>query len=287
MTTRNFIHTAAMLLLFALLYSSQLFAQQPSPSTLTVERIFASREFAAERFGPARWLEGGAAYTTIEASATSKGADDLIRYDSASGQRSVLIAAEQLIPSGQTAPLNIEDYDWSADGKRVLIFTNTVKVWRYNTRGDYWVLDRATKSLTKLGGDGAASTLMFAKFSPDGTRVGYVRDNTLFVETLSDHKITQLSDKGSRTHINGTFDWVYEEELDCRDGWRWSPDGKRIAYWQLDATGVRDFFLINNTDSSMLTAAKRNGWRFPATRAINIWRGWNGCPALNPSSSNG
>ncbi|HEX4945446.1 MAG TPA: S9 family peptidase [Blastocatellia bacterium] len=237
------------LLLLTSLTLTQLFAQQPNPSTLTVERIFASREFAAERFGPPRWLEGGAAYTTIEASAIHKGADDLIRYDSASGQRSVLIAAEQLIPKGQTTPLQIEDYDWSADGKRVLIFTNTVKVWRYNTRGDYWVLDRATKSLTKLGGEGAASTLMFAKFSPDGMRVGYVRDNTLLVENLSDHKITQLSDKGSRTHINGTFDWVYEEELDCRDGWRWSPDGKRIAYWQLDATGVRDFFLINNTDS--------------------------------------
>jgi dipeptidyl-peptidase 4 len=237
------------ILLFTCLAATQLFAQQPDPATLTVERIFSSREFAAERFGPARWLEGGAAYTTIEASPTSKGADDLIRYDSASGQRSVLIAAEQLIPKGQTTPLNIEDYDWSADGKRVLIFTNTKKVWRYNTRGDYWVLDRATKSLEKLGGDGAASSLMFAKFSPDGTRVGYVRDHTLFVETVSDHKITQLSDNGSRTHINGTFDWVYEEELDCRDGWRWSPDGKRIAYWQLDATGVRDFFLINNTDS--------------------------------------
>jgi dipeptidyl-peptidase 4 len=249
MTTRNPINTAATLLLFALFSSSQLFAQQPNPSALTLERIFSSREFAAERFGPARWLEGGAAYTTIEASPTSKGADDLIRYDSVTGQRSVLIAAEQLIPKGQTTPLNIEDYDWSADGKRLLVFTNTVKVWRYNTRGDYWVLDRATKSLTKLGGDGAASSLMFAKFSPDGTRVGYVRDNTLFVENLSDHKITQLSDKGSRTHINGTFDWVYEEELDCRDGWRWSPDGKRIAYWQLDATGVRDFFLINNTDA--------------------------------------
>jgi hypothetical protein len=170
MTIRNRIRTTTTLVLLALLSSSQPFAQQPNPSALTLERIFSSREFVAERFGPARWLEGGAAYTTVEASPTSKGADDLIRYDSATGQRSALVAAEQLIPKGQTTPLQIEDYDWSADGKRLLIFTNTVKVWRYNTRGDYWVLDRATKSLTKLGGDGAASSLMFAKFSPDGTR---------------------------------------------------------------------------------------------------------------------
>jgi dipeptidyl-peptidase-4 len=58
-----------------------------------------------------------------------------------------------------------------------------------------------------------------------------------------------LTSDGSRTVINGTFDWVYEEELDLRDGWRWSPDGTQIAYWQLTADRVRDFNLINFTDS--------------------------------------
>ena len=90
---------------------------------------------------------------------------------------------------------------------------------------------------------------MFAKFSPDGGRVAYVRENNLYVENLGDGRITQLTKDGSRTIINGTFDWVYEEELSLRDGFRWSPDGRRIAYWQLDASGVRDFLLINNTDS--------------------------------------
>ncbi len=90
---------------------------------------------------------------------------------------------------------------------------------------------------------------MFAKFSPDGGRVAYVRENNLYVENLGDGRITQLTRDGSRTIINGTFDWVYEEELALRDGFRWSPDGRRIAYWQLDASGVRDFLLINNTDS--------------------------------------
>jgi dipeptidyl-peptidase 4 len=104
--------------------------------------------------------------------------------------------------------------------------------------------------LRKLGGNQAKpSTLMFAKFSPDGGRVAYVRENNLYVESLDDGGITQLTRDGSRTIINGTFDWVYEEELSLRDGFRWSPDGARIAYWQLDASGVRDFLLINNTDS--------------------------------------
>ena len=90
---------------------------------------------------------------------------------------------------------------------------------------------------------------MFAKFSPDGDRVAYVRENNIYVESLDGGAITQLTTDGSRTTINGTFDWVYEEELGLQDGWRWSPDGERIAYWQLDATGVRDFLLLNSTDS--------------------------------------
>ena len=90
---------------------------------------------------------------------------------------------------------------------------------------------------------------MFAKFSPDGSRVAYVREHDLYAESLADGHITPLTHDGSVTTINGTFDWVYEEELDDRDGFRWSPDGKRIAYWQLDAKGVRDFLLIDNTDS--------------------------------------
>ena len=90
---------------------------------------------------------------------------------------------------------------------------------------------------------------MFAKFSPDNKNVAYVSEHNVFVQNLSDGKITQLTFDGSKTTINGTFDWVYEEELDDRDGFRWSPDSKQIAYWQLDASGIGEFLMINTTDS--------------------------------------
>ncbi|HEU5169468.1 MAG TPA: S9 family peptidase [Gemmatimonadales bacterium] len=226
-------------------------AQQPDSSRLTLSRIYASREFASETFGPSRWVDSGAAYTTVEPSPGGKG-QDLIRYDVASGAREILVPAARLVPSGAGEPLEIEEYAWSPDLGRVLIFTNTRPVWRLNTRGDYWVLDRASGRLHKLGGSGAApSTLLFAKFSPDGGRVGYVRENNLYVEDLASGAITALTTDGSPTLINGTFDWVYEEELMNyhADGWRWSPDGRAIAYWQLNADRVRNFTLINNTDS--------------------------------------
>jgi dipeptidyl-peptidase-4 len=158
----------------------------------------------------------------------------------------VLVSASDLTPSGAKEPLAIDDYDWSADLKRLLIFTNTQRVWRRNTRGDYWIFDRSTQNLRKLGGDAAASTLMFAKFSPDGNKVAYVRANNIYVEDVASGAITPLTRDGSDTIINGTSDWVYEEELDIRDAFRWSPDGKRIAYWQFNTSTVRNFALIYN-----------------------------------------
>lgn len=222
-------------------------AQGTVGGPLTVERIF-SREFSGEFFGPTRWLNDST-YTTVTAAAG--GGADLVSIDAATGRRTVLVAAAAFRPAGQPEPLEVEEYEWSPDHQRLLIFTNSARVWRGNTRGDFWVLDLQAKALRKLGGPQAKpSTLQFAKFSPDGNRVAYVRENNLYVESLApDGGITALTSDGSTTIINGTFDWVYEEELSMRDGFRWSPDGARIAYWQLDASGVRDFLLINDTDS--------------------------------------
>ncbi len=238
------------LLVVSLILCPALSAQQADSSLLSLERIFDSQEFFPERLGPARWLDNAPAYVKLETDSASPRGRSLVRYDAATGKRDVWVPASRLVPQGDTVPLAVEDFSVSPDGKRLLVFTNSKKVWRVNTRGDFWALDMDSGRLRRLGGPGAKpSTLMFAKFAPDGGRVAYVRENNLYVESLTDGRITQLTSDGSRTIINGTFDWVYEEELSLRDGFRWSPDGRRIAYWQLDASGVRDFLLINNTDS--------------------------------------
>jgi dipeptidyl-peptidase-4 len=183
-------------------------------------RIFQDGAYEPPAFGPARWMADGAAYSTVEPSGAA-GGTDLVRYDAASGARSVLVPSARLIPTGRTTPLAIRDYAWSADGARLLVFTNTTRVWRQHTRGDYWVLDLASGRLRQLGGDAPPSSLMFAKFSPDGTRVAWVRANNLYVETIDTGAIAATT-SGSATTINGTSDWVYEEELGVRDGFRWS-----------------------------------------------------------------
>ena len=236
-------------LLFVLLLAAPVAAQEVDPALLTVKRIYGSTDFRAETLGPVRWFPTGAAYTRLEAMPNGGAARELVRYDAATGAREVLVTTTQLTPGGATAPLAVENYEWSPDQGRLLIYTNSKQVWRLNTRGDYWVLDRASGQLRQLGKFAKPSTLMYAKFSPDGSRVGYVVENNLFVENLATGDITQLTRDGSRTIINGNFDWVYEEELSLHDGWRWSPDGNRVAYWQLNADRVRDFAMIRTTDS--------------------------------------
>jgi len=223
---------------------------QTSPTlTAELERIFARDEYAVQTVAQPAWIDGGARYAAVEPSTAAAGARDIVEYDAASGQRAVLVAGSALTPAGAATPLSIDGYAWSADRARLLVFTNSKRVWRQNTRGDYWVLDRASGALRQLGGDAAPSTLMFAKFSADGRRVGYVRDRDLFVEDGTSGTITRLT-KAEHDHIvNGTSDWVYEEELNLRDAFRWSPDGRRIAYWQFDTTGIESFTLVNNTDT--------------------------------------
>jgi dipeptidyl-peptidase-4 len=213
----------------------------------TLAAIFNKHEFDAKRFGPARWLNQGTSYTTVEPSATVPKGEDIVEYETATGKRTVLVSAEKLVEKPGSAPMKIDDYAWSEDSKQLLIFTNTKKVWRLNTRGDYWALDLSSGRLKKLGGDAPESSLMFAKFSPDGRSVAFVRSNNIYVQDLATDQIRALTQDGSATLINGTTDWVTEEELSLRDAFRWSPDSQSIAYWQFDTTGVGQYSLINDT----------------------------------------
>jgi len=188
------------------------------------------------------WTPDGTGFYTIKEG-------NILRNDPKTDAQTVVIAKEQLMAAGSTSPLKVQSFDYSPDKNKILLFSNTVKVWRYNTRGDYWVITAAGSQLKQLGKGLAPQSLMFAKFSPDSRFVAYVSENNLFVEDVNSGQIRKLTSDGSRKLINGTFDWVYEEEFGCRDGFRWSPDGRQIAFWQVDARKIRDYYMLNTTDS--------------------------------------
>ncbi|MDR6370058.1 dipeptidyl-peptidase-4 [Chryseobacterium bernardetii] len=190
-----------------------------------------------------QWTPDGNAYYSF----TKKGVEivDILHP----GKDQLLLSSNELIPAGSSEALQVQSFQVSPDDKSLLLFANTKKVWRDNTRGDYWIFDKNTKKLTQLGKGLPASSLMFAKYSPDGKKVAYVSKHNLYIEDLAGNQQTKITTDGTDGMINGTFDWVYEEEFGTQDGFRWSPDGSKIAYWKLDARGTKNFLMINNTDS--------------------------------------
>jgi dipeptidyl-peptidase 4 len=213
------------------------------PEKLTVDRIFNAKEFTAKSHS-VNWLPGKRGYTRLIPA--KGGGSNIMRYTVKSKTGKVMVSAEDLTPAGSDAPLKIEGYAFSKGQSLVLIYTNSKRVWRKNTRGDYWLLDRGSRELRKLGGEAPPSSLMFAEISPDGHSVAYVRERNVYVEDIRDHSIRQITKTESSRVINGTADWVYEEELFLRKGYRWSPDSKSIAYWQIDDTGVQDMVMVDN-----------------------------------------
>ncbi|GAB4479160.1 MAG: S9 family peptidase [Thermoflexibacter sp.] len=189
-----------------------------------------------------KWSREGNAFYQLER-------NELVLYQLSSENKSIILGNQNLVPQGENSHLVLTDFYFSPDEKKILLYANAQRVWRINTKGEYWLYDLTTKTLKQLGKSVPRGSMMFAKFSPDASKVAYVSEYNLYVEDLNTGNIKQLTTDGNRKLINGTFDWAYEEEFFCRDGFRWSPDGKFLAYWQIDATDIDDFLMINYIDS--------------------------------------
>ncbi|MCW3105942.1 MAG: dipeptidyl peptidase [Segetibacter sp.] len=210
--------------------------------SLTIIVFYLSFSANAQSAEDIQWSKNGNSFYNIEN-------NSITEYQLPSFEKKLIVDSLQLIPKGRKKALAIRSFSISEDGKKLLIYTNSKKVWRRDTRGDYWVFNVNNNSLKQLGAGRPASSLMFAKISPDGAKAAYVSEHNIYMEDLATNKIVQLTKDGTSRLINGTFDWVYEEEFDCRDGFRWSPDSKNIAFWRVDATKIKNFLLIDNTDS--------------------------------------
>lgn len=218
------------------------FAQQATRPQLTLQDLFASPKFYERGFEGGRWADQGATVTYI---IEEDGATNLVSYDLQTDELETLIQGSRLIAPDVGRPIRIENYAYSHDGEKVLLYTDSERVWRRNTKGYYYIYDIASEEITPLS-DRSKGFQMFAKLSPDGEHAAFVRDRDIFLVDLNTMQETPLTTSGSEGGIiNGTTDWVYEEEFYLSDAWNWSPDGQYIAFAQLDESNTRNFAMAD------------------------------------------
>jgi dipeptidyl-peptidase-4 len=209
----------------------------PAAAQLTVERIF-STEFATGAPSVSYTPDGRYVTSLVRNNSLI---DVWIERVGGAGER--LINGETLIPEGEAGPIIVEQIEWSADSERALLLTNSQRVWRRNTKGTYYVWDRASQRTVAVSRQEGHQ--MYATFSPDGQRVAFVRANDLWVSDPFAGREMRLTQDGGEDIINGATDWVYEEELGLSHAFRWSPDGRRIAFWRFDQSPVESFWMLD------------------------------------------
>ena len=240
--TQNSSFAGLLLLLLLLISVTPLFTQDTKPK-ITLEDLFASRTLRGERFRQGRWDETGPVITFTKrdtADVTHLMSLDLERDE----ERQILDGSKLHAPDVDKL-INIEGYAYSHDGTQVLVYTDSAPVWRLNTKGYYYIYNIEKEILTPLSSR-EEGFRMFAKFSPDGKYVAFVRNRNLYLVEVATMQETELTSNGSEGKIiNGTTDWVYEEELNLRDGWYWSPDSKHIAFFQFDEANINEFYMVD------------------------------------------
>ncbi|MFA5833130.1 MAG: S9 family peptidase [Bacteroidota bacterium] len=238
--------------LFSFLWSIILFA---GGKELTLDDIFGSSKFSTKSIKGLQWLKDGKSYTYLDTDTASK----------SSGVYQCIIKnnSKKLIVTGAMMKLNEQDpsfrfssYQWSPDEKQIL-FVSAPPEKQYLSRltpaGNLFLYDVTSKKFNRV--TNVSVPQYNQKFSPDGKKIGYVRENNIYLYDIQSAKEFQLTMDGTEHIINGKFDWVYEEEFGISDGWRWSPDGSKIAYWQLDENRVPEY-TMTEWDSTHLNLVK-------------------------------
>ena len=211
-------------LVIILFVTSISFAQK----TISVDDFTTKNSFISKSVGGINWMKNGQFYTSISN-------NKIIQYNISTG-----LPTDTLVDGNSLKPvLQIDDYSFSADEKKILILTNTEQIYRWSFRADYFVYDVLSKSVKALSSNGKQS---YATFSPDGSKIAFVRNNNLFyADIITNQEIAVTTDGTFNSIINGSTDWVYEEEFSFTTAFGWSADSKKLAYYRFDESNVKEY----------------------------------------------
>lgn len=212
------------MLLAALFIAATGFAQKQ----ITVDDFSTKPTFAAKSVSGINWMKDGKFYSSLQN-------NKVVKYNVTTGE-----IVETLVDGNALSPaIQIDDYSFSADEKQILLSTGFEQIYRWSFRAEYFIYDVTSKSVKKLSANGKQS---YATFSPDGSNVAFVRGNNLFYVTLNDMREVQITTDGKFNEIiNGSTDWVYEEEFGFTTAFFWSPDNNKIAYYRFDESKVKEY----------------------------------------------
>ncbi len=211
----------------------------PQPKELTVELIQTNRDFFGKNLSGVQWFSGGEKFSFLKRDPETK-AMAIYEHDCKTGDEKILVSGSDLKLKPEDPPFTIQNYEWLPNEKYIL-FTGTLPARSLKTGGAFYIYEIAKKKFIELAS--SEKTQENATFSPDGEKLAFVRDNNVFVVDIQSHEETQITFDGSETILNGNFDWVYEEEFSIINGIEWSPDSKRIAFWQLDQSQVPEMHI--------------------------------------------
>ncbi|MEJ2614186.1 MAG: S9 family peptidase [Ignavibacteriaceae bacterium] len=217
------------IILILLFLQVQAYPQQK----ITVDDIFTNPEFYPDKLSEFQWLNDGYSFTYLK-KAPGSYYSSIYEHNTATGEEKILVPGNNLIANDSTQ-VSIENYQWSPDNKYILL-TGILPARKLKTGGNFYVYDMSEeKIIYSVQSDEEQENI---RFSPDSKKIGFVRDNNLFVFDLNSGEEKQLTFDGSDEILNGAFDWVYQEEFSIINGWTWSPDSKTIAFWRLDQSVV-------------------------------------------------
>ena len=219
--------------IYIILFSSSFFAQSQQ---IEIAEIWAKGLFFPDQVEGLAFLKDDNYYSLLEFE-NEASAPALVKYPVKGGEKEIIISSSAFTYKG--TPILPTSYDFSEDNNKILLQTKEDKIYRRSSKSIYYIYDRNLKKINLLSSGGKLS---YPTFSPDGSKVAFVRDNNVFFVTLDTYKETQITTDGKYNFIiNGSTDWVYEEEFEFTQAFFWSPNGQNLAYYKFDESEVKEY----------------------------------------------
>jgi len=212
---------------------SELSNAQSQTKEITLDDIYASGKLYQKRVYGMRSMANGSYYSVLENDSIN-----VYKYKNGNYVKTIVTASE-LIPEGKKENIKLGNYTFSKDENKILFPTKTEYIYRHSSKSEFYIWNIKNKTLQQLSENGKQR---LASFSPDGSKIGFIRNNNLFIKNLTSNTKTQITKDGLYNNIiNGTTDWVYEEEFGFTRAFFWSPNGKKIAFYKFDESNVKEF----------------------------------------------